>query len=197
MSSLVFMPERDQILLNLPERFKKYKDLSAIIDCSELFIETLKDLTLQSATWSEYKHHNTVKYLISILPNSFINFISEPYTGRISDKALTNDCGFFNIIPPHTRIMADKGFNIQTECASNSIYLTIPPGKRGTAQMTPNEVTKTSEIAKLRILVEQVIRRMKTFRILAAEIPLTLLRHTHDILKVTSALCNLKSPIMK
>ena len=41
-----------------------------IIDCSEIFIETPKNLELQSATWSDYKHHNTLKFLVCVAPNS-------------------------------------------------------------------------------------------------------------------------------
>ena len=87
--------------------------------------------------------------------------------------------------------MADKGFNLPSECASRSIYFTVPPGRRGTAQMTPAEVKTTSNIAKLRILVEQVIRRMKTFRILANEIPISLLEHLNDIILVCAAISNM------
>ena len=138
-----------------------------------------------------------MKFLISITPSSFINFISEAYTGRISDKALTNDCGFLDTVPPYSRIMADEGFNIATECAARSIYFTVPPGKRGTSQMTPRDVEKTSDIAKLRILVEQVIRRLKTFRILATEMPITILDNLNDIIVVCAAISNLKQAIMK
>ena len=94
-SSIVYMPEEMQIRENLPERFENKRNVVAIIDCSEIFIETPKNLELQSTTWSEYKHHNTMKFLISVTPSSFINYVSEAYTGRISDKALTNDCNFF------------------------------------------------------------------------------------------------------
>ncbi|XP_057297916.1 uncharacterized protein LOC130628892 [Hydractinia symbiolongicarpus] len=156
-SCMVYMPDQERIRENMPKRFKKFIDLVAIIDCSEVFIETPKDLELQSATWSDYKHHNTMKFLISVTPSSFINFVSEPYTGRISDKALTLDSEFLDIVPHYSRVMADKGFNIANECAARSIYFTVPPGKRGTSQMTPSEVRKISNIAKLRILVEQVI----------------------------------------
>ena len=51
------------------------------------------------------------------------------------------------------------------------LYQTLP---RGASQMTP-EVSKTSAIAKVRILVEQIIRRIKTFEILANELPMSML----------------------
>ena len=47
---------------------------------------------LHSATWSEYKHHNTLKFLVCTAPNSAITFASKAYTGRISDKEITTKC---------------------------------------------------------------------------------------------------------
>ena len=72
---------------------------------------------MQRATWREYKHHNTVKFLVCVAPNSSAIYVSEGYTGRISDKALTNDSGFLDEIPPFWSIMVDKGFNLFSECA--------------------------------------------------------------------------------
>ena len=43
--------------------------------------------------------------------------------------------------------MYDKGFNVNTECSEHLIYYTVPPSRKGAAQMTPNEVKKTKEIA--------------------------------------------------
>ena len=40
----------------------------------------------KAVTWSTYKHHNTVKYLISITPQGTVSFISKGYGGRASDK---------------------------------------------------------------------------------------------------------------
>ena len=150
---------------------------------------------LRSATWSECKHHNTAKFLICVAPNSGITFISKAYTGRLSDKKTTLESGFLDHIPQVTTIMADKDFNLIDECTARNIYFEVPPGKRGITQMTPAQLSKTSSIAKVRILVEQVIRRLKTFRILSNEIPISLLEHINDMLIVCAAICNFKEPI--
>ena len=63
--------------------------------------------------------------------------------------------------------------------------------------MTPAEVSKTSSITSVRILAEQDIWRLKTFRILSQELPLTLIGNIDDILTVCSALYNFKEPIFK
>ena len=199
LNSIIYLPaDEEKIWNSTPQRFRKFLRLNGIIDCTEVFIETPKSLELQRATWSEYKHHNTIKFLISVLPNSAISFISEPYTGGISDKAIVNCTKFLETLPAHCSLMTDKGFsNISQECSELSIHLIVPPGRRGTSQMTPEEVKRTSEIAKTRILVEQVIRRVKTFQILAKEVPISLLRNLHDIMVVCCAVSNFREPIMK
>ena len=197
LKSLVYIPDEETLISTKPERFRKLTDLHSIIDCTEIFIETPKDLLLQSATWSDYKHHNTLKLLVACAPNSAIVFISKAYLGRISDKALTLNSGYLDHIPMHSMVMADKGFNIKEECASRNLSLYVPPGRRGTSQMPSDSVRKTKKIANHRILIEQVIRRLKTFKILSNELAISIVPHINDILVVCSALCNLKVPIYK
>ena len=161
------MPDIETVLATSPKRYKSFSNLIGIIDCSEIFIETPKNLELQNAIWSDYKHHNTLKFSFCAAPNSAITFISKAYTWRISDKVIILKSRFLDIIPRYSSIMADKGFNIVDDCAAHCIHFIVPPGRRGATQMTPANVNKTSSIEKVRILVEQFIRRFKTFRILA------------------------------
>ena len=197
LKAFVYLPDEAQLISTKPERFRKLSSLHSIIDCTEIFIETPKDLYLQSSTWSDYKHHNTLKLLVACSPNSAIIFVSKVYLGRISDKAITLDSKYLDLIPIYSMVMADKGFNIKEECASRNLSLYVPPGRRGISQMPSDCVRKTKKIANLRILIEQVIRRLKTFRILANEIPISSVPHIDDIVIVCSAICNMKAPIYK
>ena len=97
----------------------------------------------------------------------------------------------------YSTIMADKGFNIEDECLSYDLSLYVPPGKRGTYQMVPSELIKTKKIANTRILVEQVIRQVKTFKMLVNELPISLIRHIDDMLVICCALVNLKPSIFR
>ena len=193
----IIWPTKEQITTSKPARFSKLPDLRAIIDCSEIFIETPKDPNLQNATWSSYKHHNTAKFLIAIAPNSAITFLSPMCGGRMSDKAITLDSGFLDKCEQYDMIQADKGFNIQQECDARMISMHVPPGMRGQVQMSKIAVRKTKQVANLRILVEQVIRRLKTFRILSGQLSITLLPHLDKIVSVCAALCNFKPPIYR
>ena len=66
----------------------------------------------------------------------------------------------FKPLCAYDMIQADKGFNILDECAARHVHLHVPPGKRRQAQMSVTATNKTSRIARLRILVEQEIRRI-------------------------------------
>jgi len=193
--TLVFWPTKEQVLATRPDRYKNTPSLVAIINCSEIFIETPKNLDLQYLTYSNYKGHNTLKFLVGIAPNSAITFLSPLYCGRVSDKALTLHCGFLDIVEPYDEIMADKGFNISRECAERNIYLRVPPGKRGASQMAPADLSHTKIVANVRILVEQIIRRMKTFRYIKYEMPISALKTADQALRVIAGLCNLDYPM--
>ena len=66
---------------------------------------------MQSSTWSNYKHHNTIKFLVACTPNGAICFISPVFVGSISDVELTKLSGFLEVIKdkPGIAIMADRG----------------------------------------------------------------------------------------
>ena len=70
-----WMPSVEQVLGTLPPSFReRCPSTFAIIDASEIFIETPSDLHMQSSTWSSYKHHNTAKFLIACTPNGCISW---------------------------------------------------------------------------------------------------------------------------
>ena len=194
---LIFVPDQGSLNFTRPERFNLVKDVSQIIDCFEVFIETPKSLELQKATWSEYKHHNTIKFLIACLPNSTVSFLSLSYPGSISDQKIVRHSNFLDTVPLYSYVMADKGFDIAKDCEARRIGFYVPPGKQGTYQMLSSEVRKTKRVANLRILIEQVIRQVRSFRILSQEVPISLLPCIDDIASVCASLVNFKTPIFK
>lgn len=198
-TALVVWLPRESIRDNLPNCFNKkgYSKCRVIIDCSEVFIERPKSLALQYATWSEYKHHNTIKFLVGISPSGFITFLSDCYGGRKTDKFITQDSGFYENLERDDEIMADRGFTIQEELLHRYCRLVIPPGKRAKSQMTESECLKTKTIANLRIHIERAINRIKYFRILKSVLPISMLQHVDDIVKSCAAICNLKPALIQ
>ena len=84
-----------------------------IIDCFKVFCERPSDLMARGQTYSQYKHHNAVKFLISTTPQGVVSFISKGWGGRVSDKYLTENCGILTHLQPGDQILADHGFTMQ------------------------------------------------------------------------------------
>ena len=110
---------------------------------------------------------------------------------------LTRESEFYNILEPYDAVMADRGFTIAEDLLLHRAHLFIPPGKRGQEQFTKADVQKTNTIANLRIFVEQAIRRLKTFRTIKNELPISLIGNLDSIVIVCAALCNLYKPLGK
>ena len=151
----------------------------------------------QAVTWSDYKSHNTFKFLIGISPSGFITFVSDCYGGRASDRFICMDSGFFDLLERDDEIMADRGFQIKEDLLLRFCSLSIPPGARIKSQMTSSECKKTKDVANLRIHVERAINRLKTYRILKTTMPITVLHLADDIIRTCAALCNLKPHLIK
>ena len=58
--------------------------------------------------YSNYKCHSTVKFLIGILPNGTICFVSDGYEGSISDQEIVKESGFLDKINPNDMVLANK-----------------------------------------------------------------------------------------
>ena len=59
LKNLIVWADREAFGKYLPSSFSSFKNCVCIIDCTEIFIE-------QQQVYSNYKSHNTVKYLIGI-----------------------------------------------------------------------------------------------------------------------------------
>lgn len=194
---LIFWPSKECVQQHLPASLKNYSNLRCTIDCSEVFIYRPRDLEIQALTWSDYKKHNTVKFLVGIAPNGMITFLSKAWGGRASDQLITRESGFLDLVEPNDLILADRGFTIKEDLMMRKATLEIPPPSSGVEQMTKEKVKLTKKIANARIHVERAIGRMKWFSILQNVLPITLVPLIDDILVVCAALCNLLPPLVK
>jgi len=121
---LISWPSRYQTVQNLPKCFKYFPSTRCIIDCTEFFVQKPSIPSSQRITWSSYKHHNTFKSLVAITPKGSFCFLSNLFTGSISDKLFSesNNC--------HTQrytylTLIKNGRSYLIECFMNSIHLQI------------------------------------------------------------------------
>ena len=91
------LPSQNKNKASLPDSFGDFSNCRVIIDCTEFHIATpRKDLLAASASYSNYKHFLSVKYLIGVAPNGVITFVSQGFPGSTSDKMVTAQSGIIS-----------------------------------------------------------------------------------------------------
>ena len=201
LSSLIMWPDRDNLVRTMPTCFQSAfgNKVAVIIDCFEVFIERPSNLLARACTWSSYKHHNTVKFLIGIAPQGVISYISTAWGGRVSDKHLTGNCGILKKLLPGDMVLADRGFNISESVGMHQAQLCLPAFTKGKDQLSATEVEETRTIANVRIHVERVIGLVRQkYTILQGTLPIDYLMKRNGeespvvdrIARVCCALCN-------
>ena len=159
LGGLVRWPDRESLRKTMPMQFRRTfgKKVAIVIDCFEVFCRRPTSLEARAQTWSNYKHHNTVKFLIGITPCGVISYLSSAWGGRGTDKTITIESDFFSKLLPGDIVLADRGFNIKDDAGIYGCDVQIPAFTRGKPQLSALDVEKTREIAHLRIHVERVI----------------------------------------
>ena len=176
MEPFILWPEREQLRKTMPMQFRKHfgTKVSVIIDCFEVFMERPSNLLARAKTWSSYKHHHTAKFLIGITPQGSVSFISRGWGGRVSDKFITEHCGFLTKILPGDIVLADRGFDISDTVGSVcNAEVRIPAFTKGRSQLSPLDIESTRKLASVRIQVERVIGVVRQkYSILSGTIPI-------------------------
>ena len=164
-----------------------------IIDGTEIFIQRPSNLETQKSSYSDYKSHTTVKYLVAIDTfTGVFTFVSPGFSGNCSDRFTVQHSGLLDLLQPGQRILADKGYTARDLFAQKRCFLTIP-SFLSDGRLSGQQAIQSRLIASVRIKVENAIKRLKDFKVFSD----TLCNRTNkkqidDMLIITCALCNLK-----
>ena len=175
-------PDRDNLLKTIPMVFRKaFRSCAVIIDCFEVFIERPTSLKARAQTWSNYKKHNTAKFLIGITPQGSVSFISKGWGGRVSDVHLTENSGLLCHLLPGDIVLADRGFTIEESVGLLCAEVKHPPFTRGKPQLIKLEVDTSRQLSQVRIHVERVIGAARQkYMILQSILPISMITCTGD-----------------
>lgn len=155
LQQLISWPDHGLACETLPDCFTpKYTRTTCIIDYSKVFIQRPTSLSARAETYSNYKSHNTVKFLVAISPTGAIIFVSKCWGGLVSDKHLTSSCGFLDKLMHGDLVSTDRGFDISEELALCRATLAIPPFTKGKLQLSQREVEESRYLFRIRIHVE-------------------------------------------
>jgi hypothetical protein len=193
---LILWPSKVQVRSHLPKAFKHFKKTIGIIDCTEFFIQRPSIPSSQRITWSQYKSHNTLKSLMAISPTGAFTYVSDLWSGSVSDRRIVKESGFLDQLRNGDDIIADWGFLICDLLALRGVTLNIPPFAHG-KQLSSIAVTKTRRIASSRIHVERAIGRLKNFKILQGIIPLKSKKLLNCTVRLCAQLCNLDKTLVQ
>jgi hypothetical protein len=153
-------------------------------------------LQLNRELFSSYKSHATFKGLIGISPGGATTYISQLYTGSISNREIVRRSGFLDLpLEQGDSVMADKGFTIE-DLLPLGVTLNLSPFLGSSSQMPAGDVVKTHEIASLRIHVERAINKIKNFHIFDRGVPLHQFGLIDQIWSVCAILCNAQPNII-
>lgn len=150
-------------------------------------------------TISNYKYHQTLKYLIGISPSGSIVYVSKSYSGRWRDKFIVQNSGFLDMIEENDIILADRGFLTENAVLHKRAKLIMPFFKNGRSQLEPFAIENNRKITSLRFHVERIIGVLRQrFLVLTNRLPLTAMSkknidemYLDYILKIACALVNL------
>lgn len=125
-----------------------------------------------------------------------ITFISQLYTGHISDREIVTRLGFLNL--PFWQMRFCHG-RWGIYCRGSSRLWGLPEyttflGNKG--QMSPDEVLETQSIASLCIHVEREINKIKYFHIWDSAEPFTMFGVVNQIWSLCAMLCNFRNSII-
>lgn len=135
----------------------------------------------RAQTYSQYKSHNTVKYLLGVSPQGAIIFVSKGWEGRTSDKFPTENCGPLNFLTPGNQVLADRGFPVAESVGLRGCSLHILYFTRGKKQLAPESVERTHTLASAIIYIERVTGLVKQkYTILQSIISISLLKRDDE-----------------
>jgi hypothetical protein len=195
LSSLIHWPTDDELFSHFPQCFAKHGKVKAIIDCTEVQTQRPAQTDTNAQLYSDYKQRHTYKILIACTPAGSISFVSKAAGGNMSDNELVKKSGFLDCLEKGDVIMADKGFRDPTDFILRNAKLITPEISKKGVTFTEKDNIKNAAIANSRIHVERAIGRLKEFKILKNEIPLSRIHLVDHLFRLCAELVNLQ-PIL-
>ncbi|KAK5641220.1 hypothetical protein RI129_009767 [Pyrocoelia pectoralis] len=197
MRNAFFKGSRDTIRYHMPACFRAFEEkITIILDSTEIKMEMSRNFQRQGNTHSNYKHQNSVKFLVGVSSRGAIVYNSEGFEGAISDNELFNSSDIEVFLQEDDVIMVDRGFTIQDICDKKKYKLIIPPFLAGRSKLTAEEELLTKKIAKCRIHVERSIQRIKMYQILSKPIKISILPLISNIFSIICFVVNFEKPLV-
>lgn len=160
-----------------------------ILHCTEIHIQRPSSKVL-----IHNKGKSTFKALIGIAPSGEVTFVSDLYTGSVSEKEIIRESGILDLLEEGDEVMADEGFLIEDILTEKKVSIVVPPSLNPRQHVSPEEARHAQTIARLHILVERAIRRVREYHIFDGILPATLVGSVKQLWTVCALLSNFQCP---
>lgn len=173
---------------DLAEVLGDYPDVFAILDGTEQPIQRPRDPQQQRAFYSGKKKRHTVKKGIVVNQEGLIRAITPSTPGSVHDLRHFRESGVLHHIPREVSVLGDAGFDgLHHDLPAHSVA--TPHKARRNHPLTEAQKLLNQELARVRIVVENVLAQMKHFRALAERFRHSLNIHD-DLFIVVAAMVN-------
>ena len=172
----------ETVRAHLPHEFSAFSDTQVVLDCTEVFCRTLSSTLLQSQASPKNKSHVAFKALIGMAPHGAVTFVSALYSGSLGAREIFKLSGITSLLTPDMAIMVDKGYLID-DLAPCKVHR---PAFFSDDRQNP----ETAFIRRLRVHVEQCIRRVKENKLFDKEAPLCVCGSVEELFSVACYLVN-------
>ncbi len=132
---------------------------------------------------------------MGMAPHGALTFVSTLFEGSMSDREVFRQSGITSLLTPDMAIMVDKGFLVD-DLVPGTVHRPAFLSKR--TQMSEEDVLKTQSIARLRVHVERIIRRVKENKLFDTTIHLSIAGSINQLFTVACLLSNYQNgPLVK
>jgi hypothetical protein len=201
MKECIFSVPKAVTLRNLPLAFRlNYYGVTHTLDCFEVQIQTPSNAKHRAICYSMYKGCPTLKFLISVTPDAFCNFVARGYGGRNSDIGITKDCGLLNVLEADNTVLADRGFkSLEATLDAIGLKLQRPPSVYAGRALSKEDCKSGRQIASVRIHVERYIGRLREYQFIAphATVPIKMIPYVDGAVVVACGLTNMGAPLIR
>jgi hypothetical protein len=178
-------PDKARRKQKMDQFMQEFPDVAAIVDATEQPTQRPQDPDEQKSHYSGKKKRHTLKTQVVVGPDGEIMGHSETVPGAKHDKTLYDDSGVGERLDDDEAMMGDKGFQgIQKDRLA-----VLPDKKPKGGELTADQKARNRRISHYRIVVENTICQLKTFRVLAH-----VYRHAReshsDVFAIVAALVN-------
>lgn len=182
---------RETIQATMPETFKeKFPNTTCIVHCTDCLLQKNQDLDSKGESYSHY--YDKMKYLVAVAPCGLIMFVSTAYLGQCTDKYITFESGLLDYLMPGDEVMAEHGSSIKDLLFNEKNVNLVMYSFRNEEQDT-----YIGQTAHVIVDVERAITRLKVYKILTQVVSNTMALQINKILRICSALVNLREEFIR